>query len=1169
MNVHTHLPGSGLSSSAARLDTDKSPDETESAEPQMRSANGTDAQKRGEKRPRHEAGQDDPTEISTEPKTKARRTDSASTLSLSKEAHDLKKIALIDACRKGNLEAIKDLYAQGMDLRMPNLRENSAVVLACAYGHADVVAYMLSLPGMRESVRIDTGNYLVWGHVDEHKHLQVLKLLVDAGASQRANPEQKFAVLRMAIQAGYREVVAYLLSLPEMREDAVINYRITKEKLDDTVLFCRITKESDFPLIFSACKKGQLDVMQQLLKAGARLSVENFDLRTLFGKAIKYGHADIVTFLLQVDSALAQTPINQQLGSVNNPLLLACQYGHLEVVKLLIQAGANIFEKNEGQENILHRAITSENASLVAYLLALPGMRDTTVINHPPDDGYTPLLKAIYEGNLDIVKLLMKAGANPLATMKNGDTVFHLAINMELKPKTDEVLEYLLGSNRIASEVVNQPNAEGMTPFLTACLRGVRTTVNIFIEGGANPLLTNNNGDNALHIASKRGYVTLVSSLLKRAGMSEAAVINQPNAQGFTPLLYACETNHLDDAEVLIKAGANSRAQTNNGDTALHLASIKGHTKIVNFLLAIARSLKENEDETDSMSDSDSDNEDTSQISWENKQGFTPFLHACTGGHLEVIKLLMLSGSDRSKRNVDGDGALHLACINGKKEPIAFLLENKWVHGDQHFRPNNAGMTPFVLACAGGHVHVVRYLIDAGLKGDLANLGAALSHAVINNKVDVVKLLIKAGANLTAIDVDGNTILTTAVFFARAEIIAYLLSLQSIVESDLINQRGQNVAPLDAALITNDLSIVKLLVAHGAKFDQQYIADDSLNMPVPIQAAGLAAPALPAWQFTINNLDLVIKSKLYGIAAFLIEKGLTVSVADPVLAIPYATPTEPEGIDILNHTALLTNPRTAPVHGLTDSLPTLGQAQWLTQLVSHNIATMPAAQGWQQALHTQGVSAFIIKELLHDAALLPPLSKALAGSGKRSTPAQQQYIVARMLVKLTLRLSGQTPFSGKGFAVDVEARFNHMFNLQLAAIQQAAEAVLDNTFDTQYSKLLALCTDCLSINGTINRPALSILLADTIGMFAPTAERIIVVFEDAVKLARQRGEITAQLAAAFKECLQDKQDESIAPPGFRVGMNAMPNEESAAQFFQIVFGQWRAVCLANGVQAPT
>jgi hypothetical protein len=331
---------------------------------------------------------------------------------------------------------------------------------------------------------------------------------------------------------------------------------------------------------------------------------------------------------------------------------------------------------------------------------------------------------------------------------------------------------------------------------------------------------------------------------------------------------------------------------------------------------------------------------------------------------------------------------------------------------------------------------------------------------------------------------------------------------------------------------------------------------------------GLAAPAPPAWRFTINGLDLAVKQKKYGIAAFLIEKGLSVSVADPVLAIPYATPTEPEGIDILNHAALLTSPLTAPAHGLTGSLPALGQAQWLTQLVSHQIATMPAAQGWQQALHTQGVSAFIIKELLHDAALLPPLSKALAGIGKRSTQAQQQYIVARMLVELTRRLSGQTPFSGKGFAVDVEARFNRMFNLQLAAIQKSAEAALKNIIDTQYSKLLALCTDCLSINGAINRPALSLLLADTIGMFASNAERIIVVFEDAVKLACQRGTASAHLATAFKECLQAKQNEKEAPPGFRAGQDALPDEESRRQFFEIVFGQWRAVCLANDVHVP-
>ncbi len=1179
MNVHTHLPGTGLPSSAARLDTDKSPDETESAEPQMRASNGTDAQKRGEKRPRHEAGQDDPTEISTEPKTKVRRTDSASTVSLSKEAHDLKKIALIDACQKGNLEAIKDLYAQGMDLCTPNLLDNSAVVLACAYGHADVVAYMLSLPGMRESVGIDTGNYLVWGHVDQHKHLQVLKLLVDAGASQRANPKQKFAVLRMAIQAGYREVVSYLLSLPEMREDAVINYLSENDK--------------EYSLIFSACVHGQLDVIHLLVKAGANLSDENFKIHTAFYKAIEKGHAGVVDYLLKLNSGGEQGQISDQLD-LEDTLLFACEKGHLEVVKLLIQAGANLFEKNEGQENILSRAIVSGNASLVRYLLALDGMLDPMVINAVSESGYTPLLQAIFYGNLDIVKLLMRAGANPLVTDENGDTVFHFAM---LNETNDEVLGYLLGSNRIDNEVINQPNAEGMTPLLMACLSHHLEAVNMFIYAGADPLLTNRKGDNALHIASKHGSVKIISSLLKQPGMSDAAVINRPNAEGFTPLSHACDNNHLDAAEVLIEAGANLRAQTNNGDTALHLASIKGHTNMMELLF-------ENEDGIDSG------DEIYLPLETQNKQGCTPFLLACASGQIEVIDLLLDQGASFHDRNGEGNTAFHLASMNGKKEVLEYLLKMEWPHADQNMQHNNLGQTPFVLACAGGHVQVVRYLIDAGLKGNIDNVVTALSQAVINNKVETVsillnlpdvdttvlvnidtigtdthrnsllhragalghlaifKLLVEARADLTAINSYGNTVLMAAIGFARGDIVEYLLSLKRIDVPALVNQRGLYSSPLIIAFTNSDLFIFKLLVEHGAKFDGQFFADDSLNMPVPIQAVGLAAPAPPAWRFTINGLDLAVKQKKYGIAAFLIEKGLSVSVADPVLAIPYATPTEPEGIDILNHAALLTSPLTAPAHGLTDSLPALGQAQWLTYLVSHKIATMPAAQGWQQALHTQGVSAFIIKELLHDAALLPPLSKALAGSGKRSTQAQQQYIVARMLVELTRRLSGQTPFSGKGFAVDVEARFNRMFNLQLAAIQKSAEAALKNIIDTQYSKLLALCTDCLSINGAINRPALSLLLADTIGMFASNAERIIVVFEDAVKLACQRGTASAHLATAFKECLQAKQNEKEAPPGFRAGQDALPDEESRRQFFEIVFGQWRAVCLANDVHVP-
>lgn len=130
-------------------------------------------------------------------------------------------------------------------------------------------------------------------------------------------------------------------------------------------------------------------------------------------------------------------------------------------------------------------------------------------VNATDNEGRNSLHWAAYNGNKDIVSLLLGAGVDALSLTKKGNTLLHLATSKGRK----EVIEVLL--KRI--------NSDELTNFINA-----RT-----FRGGAT----------AIHIAAKNGFFDIVKSLLKNG-----AIHDTKNAEGKTPL----EVSVGDDITMLL-----------------------------------------------------------------------------------------------------------------------------------------------------------------------------------------------------------------------------------------------------------------------------------------------------------------------------------------------------------------------------------------------------------------------------------------------------------------------------------------------------------------------------------------------------------------------------------------------------------------------------------------
>ena len=106
----------------------------------------------------------------------------------------------------------------------------------------------------------------------------------------------------------------------------------------------------------------------------------------------------------------------------NTPMMHSVFYGHVEMVRVLLEGGANVEMANDNQRTALHIAASYGNLEMCRLLLDWGAKVD-------PVDKWkeTPLHDAARQGYLSVVKLLVERGADDKEKNDNGRTASDLA----------------------------------------------------------------------------------------------------------------------------------------------------------------------------------------------------------------------------------------------------------------------------------------------------------------------------------------------------------------------------------------------------------------------------------------------------------------------------------------------------------------------------------------------------------------------------------------------------------------------------------------------------------------------------------------------------------------------------------------------------------------------
>lgn len=160
-----------------------------------------------------------------------------------------------------------------------------------------------------------------------------------------------------------------------------------------------LTDAEASPLMIAAYR-GFLGIVTLLIKANAQLNYMDLEGCSAMYLACSYGHDNVVRVLLKAGASL------EPLAGA--PILAAAEEGHLSVVLTLIEHGVDIEVVDSEGCTALWLACSNAHDSVVRVLLTQGACGLETANYH----GITPLAIAQYLNHHSIVKLLLAAGAN-------------------------------------------------------------------------------------------------------------------------------------------------------------------------------------------------------------------------------------------------------------------------------------------------------------------------------------------------------------------------------------------------------------------------------------------------------------------------------------------------------------------------------------------------------------------------------------------------------------------------------------------------------------------------------------------------------------------------------------------------------------------------------------
>ncbi|XP_062504675.1 ankyrin-1-like [Corticium candelabrum] len=448
----------------------------------------------------------------------------------------------------------------------------------------------------------------------------------------------------------------------------------------------------------------------------------------------------------------------------------------METVSVVRKGPDTTAQKDRDKRLVL--AAHQGNQNLVQTLLGLHAD-----VHFQAKDQVTALMKACFNGNVEIVDLLINYGSN-VNTCTEEEMVQPLHITVSRgHPKIAELL-LNCGAD------INAVGWGGVTPLHIAAAEGPLSMVKLLSQWKGDKVdvcALDEDGNQPLHYSALEGHSDIVEFLLERG-----APVNCRAKNNQAPLHWAAGNNRQDVVDILCDTGADPNCRDNCKCTPLHWATDAGNDTMAAKLLSRGSDVNaQNDSQQIALHWAGKDGHVTlsrvlldngSKVNLRDHNGLTPFQLCVSEGHAAVAKMMIAYGAEINEQNEHGCTVLHLAALNGYLK-IANLLISQGCKVDKR---TNDFYTPLHFASMAGHVKIAALLLTHGAEVNAIDDEGwnPLHVASFKNHPAVIEVLLQYKADIYAEDKRGRT----------AFHLAHLKNNQEVV--DLFERKGIAVSVL-------------------------------------------------------------------------------------------------------------------------------------------------------------------------------------------------------------------------------------------------------------------------------------------------------------------------------------------------------------------------------------
>lgn len=486
---------------------------------------------------------------------------------------------LIQASAQGNLEVVKYLVEHGAKVNDRINYGHTTLMGASICGHLEVVKYLVENKIEKADINLvsnDGSTAMIGASIRGHS--EIVKYLTEHGANVNKGDINGFTPLIRAAGSGMMEVIKFLVEKGNVNIDQ--------------------QDKRGFTALILASAFGHIDVVKYLVEKKADINITERRGLTSIDVADMFGQKNIVKYLkdiLRKKAEIRAYVIKQQKKASMKKIRKEQPKSSLNKIKQkpsLIPDKDKIIDDYEKDLLLLFRKIENRDIDQMKEILE----KKPDLLNKNDKDGYTPLMIASIEGDINAVKYLIENNAKLISRDKNENTpLIHAAkkgkkniidaILDGLKSFFNDIMETNKDKNKLKSFLERQilnSNENNESALTFVIKNNYQNILELF-----SPYLSSETKSNAILTAIEYDYWNLVEVIINnKSGGEDINIKNIKDDKGNTLLILAADNGNYELVKKMIdQRKININAKNTEGYTALMRAVSGEYVDIVDLLL--------------------------------------------------------------------------------------------------------------------------------------------------------------------------------------------------------------------------------------------------------------------------------------------------------------------------------------------------------------------------------------------------------------------------------------------------------------------------------------------------------------------------------------------------------------------------------------------------------